>query len=253
MAKKKKKQSGGAPEWMVTYGDMMSLLLCFFVILVSMSEMKQDQKFQKVRESIKRAFGYQGGLGHIPGIEAPTNTLEKQLSDLIMRKWQLQLGKSSEEGIEGQNPAVVRVREGLEYIIGGRVPFEPGQAELLDYAEQQLDAFADLIRGMNNKIRVRGHTASVSSDVYAPFPSLDSLTYARANAVKQYLISRGIREERISVEACGDNEPLVTQAYDANTRADNDRVSIIVTENLIEDFGGSPNDYNTDLLDEGPN
>ena len=253
MAKKKKKQSAGAPEWMVTYGDMMSLLLCFFVILVSMSEMKQDQKFQKVRESIKRAFGYQGGVGYIPGIETPTNTLEKQLSDLIMRKWQLQLGKSAEEGIEGQNPAVVRVREGLEYIIGGRVPFEPGQADLLDYAKQQLDAFADLIRGMNNKIRVRGHTATVPPDVYAPFASLDDLTYARANAVKQYLISRGIREERISVEACGNNEPLVTQAYDPKSRADNDRVSIIVTENLIEDFRGSPHHNNTDLLDEGPN
>ena len=46
--KKKNKGGGGAPEWMVTFGDMMSLLLCFFVILVSMSEMKQDQKFQEV-------------------------------------------------------------------------------------------------------------------------------------------------------------------------------------------------------------
>ena len=52
-------------DWVVTYGDMMTLLFCFFLILISMSEIKQDQKFQDVRESIKRAFGYQGGVGFV--------------------------------------------------------------------------------------------------------------------------------------------------------------------------------------------
>ena len=51
------KSKGGAPEWMVTYGDMMTLLLCFFVIIVSMSEIKKDEKFLQVLESIRSAFG----------------------------------------------------------------------------------------------------------------------------------------------------------------------------------------------------
>ena len=42
----------GAPEWLVTYGDAMTLLLCFFVIIVSMSEVKKDERFQRVMERL---------------------------------------------------------------------------------------------------------------------------------------------------------------------------------------------------------
>ncbi len=57
MARKPKKPEDGAPAWVVTYGDMMSLLLTFFIILVSMSELKQDHKFQRVMKSVRQAFG----------------------------------------------------------------------------------------------------------------------------------------------------------------------------------------------------
>ncbi len=249
MAKKKKPKLEGAPDWMVTYGDMMTLLLCFFVILVSMSELKQDQKFQKVAESMKRAFGYQGGIGSVTGQIPPTNTLEKRLAHLLIKKFQLQIGKSSDEGIEGENPSVKTVREGLEYTIGGQVSFEPGKAILLDAAKQQLDLFAKTIMGINNKIRIQGHTARISPNLYQPFTTLDDLSYARGTAVKEYLINKGLREQRIAVEVCGDNEPLRTQAYDAGSRATNDRVSIIVTENLIEEFLGSPEKENENVLE----
>jgi chemotaxis protein MotB len=249
VAKKKKASGGGAPEWMVTFGDMMSLLLCFFVILVSMSEMKEDEKFMKVRDSIKRAFGYQGGAGSIPGNIAPTNTLQKQLTDLLMRKWQLRLGKTTVEGIEGQSPSVKKVRDGLEFIIGGAVSFEPGKAVLLEHAKKELDYFADMIRGMKNKVRVRGHTARIPQEVYLPFRSLDELTYARALAVKQYLISKAIVPVRITMEACSDNEPLRSQAYDNQARAMNDRVSIVVSENLVEEYQGIPAPDDRDIID----
>ncbi|MBN2374911.1 MAG: OmpA family protein [Sedimentisphaerales bacterium] len=249
MARKKKPKLEGAPEYMVTYGDMMTLLLCFFVILVSMSEMKQDQKFQKVAESMKRAFGYQGGAGFITGQIPPTNTLEKRLTHLLIRKFRLQIGKSSDEGIEGENPSVQTVREGLEFTIGGQVSFEPGKAVLLDAAKKQLGLFAETIMGMNNKIRIQGHTARIPPNLYQPFNTLDDLSYARGMAVKDYLISKGLREQRIAVEVCGDNEPIRTQAYDTNSRTANDRVSIIVTENLIEEYLGSPEKETENILE----
>lgn len=249
--KKKKKADEGAPAWMVTFGDMMSLLLCFFVILVSMSEFKQTERFQKVMESIKRAFGYKGGAGWTPGLVAPNNTLDKQMAQLIMRKWQLQIGKSTEEGIEGENPSVKTVREGLEYTVGGRVSFEPGRAKLLEQAKEQLGIFADVIRGMNNKIRIRGHAARKAPAQYHPFAGLDDLSYARALAVKKYFIALGIRPERITCEACGDNEPLRTQTYDESGRAYNRRVSIVVTENLVEEYIGAPAQKNQGDLANG--
>ncbi len=61
--KKQKKDSGGVPEWVVTYGDMMSLLLCFFILLAAFSELKREHEYQRVVTAVKEAFGYSGGVG----------------------------------------------------------------------------------------------------------------------------------------------------------------------------------------------
>ena len=241
LKKKNKGGGGGAPEWMVTYGDMMGLLLCFFVILVSMSEMKDDQRYQDVLESIKRAFGFQGGTGYVPGDTLPANTNSEEFMNLIMRKFQLQVGKSSEQGIEGENPSVKTISDGLEFTIGGSVSFEIGKAQLLESGRKQLIMLSDIIQGMNTKIRIRGHTSRISAERHPSFKSLDDLSYARALAVKECLVSQGIRAERITLEACADNEPLELQAYDDEKRGINDRASLIVTENLIEKFRGTTN------------
>ncbi len=226
---------------MVTYGDVMGLLLCFFVIIVSMSEVKQNKRFEDVTESIRRALGgKKAGMGFTPGKFDPKNTVASALPNLIMRKWQLQLGKSAEEGIEGENPSVRNVREGLEFTFGGQLTFEPGRAKLLEAGKKQLETFSELLQGMNTKIKIQGHAATKPASMYAPFRSLDELSYARAMAVKEFLVEKGIRKERITVEACGDNEPIHAQAYDEQARAMNRRVSIIVTESLVEDYAGQP-------------
>jgi len=239
MAKKKKKPvMEGAPDWMVTYGDMMTLLFCFFVILVSMSELKEDEKFMKVRESIHRTFGYKGGIGRTPGEASPNNTYDTKKTQLIMRKFQLMIGKSTDEGIEGANPSVKKIREGHEFTLGGQVSFEQGRAVLLETAQKQLAEFTKIIEGMNTKVRVRGHASRNPLPADSPFGNLDELSYARARAVKDFLVQQGIREERITCEACGDNEPLLAQAYDSASRAVNRRVSIIVTDNLVQQYQG---------------
>jgi len=53
----------GVPEWVVTYGDMMSLLLCFFILLSAFSELKKPREYQRVIDSIKEALGLDGGQG----------------------------------------------------------------------------------------------------------------------------------------------------------------------------------------------
>ncbi|MCP4708843.1 MAG: OmpA family protein [Planctomycetes bacterium] len=247
--KKKSKESGGAPEWMVTFGDMMSLLLCFFVILVSMSELKQDQRYQDVMESIKRAFGYQGGVGHIPENTQPVNTNEDVFRNLEMLKFQLMEGQTNDQGIEGENPSVKMVREGLEVIIGGQVSFELGKAQLLDEGKKQLATLFEPIVGLNNKIRIKGHSARIPDNRYEPFANLYDLSYARACAVNDYLVGLGIKEERITLEACADKEPLRVMAYDDISRSINDRVSIVITENLMGDHIGAPSLKTNGIID----
>lgn len=227
---------------MVTYGDMMTLLFCFFLILVSMSEVKKDDKFEEFVESIRRAFGFQGGAGYILGQALPnTNTYDdKKMTQMIMEKFLLQKGESTEEGIDGDKPSVRTIREGSEYTFGGQISFEPGKARLLDPVKIQLAEFAQEFRGLNTKIRIRGHAARKPPWQYSPYESLDDLSYQRALAVKGFLVGEGIRQERITVEACGDNEPLLARAYDEAGRAKNRRVDVIVTENLVEQYMGQP-------------
>ena len=106
--------------------------------------------------------------------------------------------------------------------------------------------FSELIRGYNNKIRIRAHASRVPPDRYRPFASLDDLSYARGVAVKACLVNNGVSEENITVEACGDNEPVRVQAYDEVSRAVNRRVSIIITDKLVEEYQGDPETTSSD-------
>ena len=89
MIKKAEKKEEGAPAYMLTYGDMMTLLLCFFVILVAMSEIKEDRKYDDVVRSIQEAFGYAGGVGRIRTDMAPLNSsLDKTRQSMHgWRRW----------------------------------------------------------------------------------------------------------------------------------------------------------------------
>src|SRR4030042_4619870 len=58
----------GAPEWLLTYGDMMSLLLTFFIMLAGMSTIKQEDKYQAIADSMRRQFGHDATIfSAVPG------------------------------------------------------------------------------------------------------------------------------------------------------------------------------------------
>jgi chemotaxis protein MotB len=94
MAKKKEKSEAGAPAWMITYGDMMSLLLCFFIMLVAMSEIKAEEKFEQVMQSLREAFGYQGGMGAVPTLEPPKISMLQRLESIVIPRKIKKIGKA---------------------------------------------------------------------------------------------------------------------------------------------------------------
>ena len=240
MSRKKEEAPQGAPLWVITYGDMMSLLLCFFVILVAMSEVKQDENFRKVMESIREAFGYVGGVGRVPTDESPDNSMIARLQTMNFRNLKFEVGESPDEGMEGRSTTVRKIREGLEFRLGGQTAFEENLAELLPTAKRDLDKIAPHIVGHNTKIEIRGHTARESAPAKDGEPVDDwDLSYARARAVAEYLQGRGIPMARIRLTACGATEPLKVQAYDRKTKAINRRGELIVTEALVQEFDGT--------------
>ena len=79
MARTSKRSRPGIPEWVVTFGDMMALLLCFFILLQMFSELKQDREYQRVITAIKEAFGYSGGIGVLPINDPPVRSIVETL------------------------------------------------------------------------------------------------------------------------------------------------------------------------------
>jgi len=214
--------------------------LCFFIMLVAMSEIKQEDKFRQVADSIRQAFGYDSALFSAPGDETPMNSLIRELQAIIIPPNESREGDTDEEGIEGRVQKVTDVREGIEIVVGGKITFDRFSAVLKPAADERIARAAEKIRGKNTKVIVRGHATSEPLPPDSPYDSPMRLSYARAEAVAGALERHGVRPIRIRIEANGDREPINSQAYTEGRRAANRRVEIIVTEALVQDYAGQP-------------
>jgi chemotaxis protein MotB len=233
-------KAGGAPDWMVTYGDMMTLLLCFFVMLLSMSDIKKDEQFRQVVRSIRKAFGYSNSVQVAPGDVDPVNSIVQELQAIVVPSHESREGDSNDEGIEGRVRKVTDVRDGIEIVVGGRISFDRFSAMLKPLAEERIAGVAELIRGKNTKIIVRGHATAEPLPEDSVYESPLELSFMRAQAVADALERNGVRPARMRLEAVGDREPINRQAYTEERQAVNRRVEIIVTESLLEDYVGRP-------------
>jgi chemotaxis protein MotB len=242
MAKKKCKcPPPGAPEWVVTYGDMMSLLLTFFILLASLSEIKKEDEYQAIVAEVKKAFGLSGGGGPMPSTMDPQTSLIQRLEEMELRHKKSDYeGSADDPGIDGKEVTVTNVRQGLRYVVGGVITFEPGSAELTNEARAALKHAAELIRGYNNIVELSGHAGSMEVVSGSDYPDLDTLSYARAKAAADYLASDEvrIRRERLRLVASAQYEPLEPRAYDFVTQTPNRRVEVVVTESLMQDKKG---------------
>ena len=231
----------GAPDWMVTYGDLMTLLLCFFVILVSMSEIKEDERFHQVIESLRAALGgHQGAREPIPGLRAAqANTLIQRLLEIDPPLRENNRGDTDVEGIEGVKFRVTNVRDGIEVVVGGTITFDRFSATLKPEARNIVRKVAERLRGYNHKVLVRGHATREPLPPDSIYADARDLSYERAKAVVHQLERSGVRDIRLTPIPVGDTEPLVRQAYTEERRAINRRVGILVTEDLIQDYAGT--------------
>ena len=238
MAKKKKKPPEGAPDWLLTYGDMMSLLLCFFIILVSLSEIKKEDQYKAIVEEIKSAFGMKGGGGVVPAKFDPKMSVPERIEDVqLPRRKEKNKSQSPQEGVTGKTETVRALRP-AEYIVkGGPIPFEPGSSRLLPEHRQMLRQIADEIRGHRTKLEIRGHAAP-NEVVYA---DVWTLSTQRARAVMAYLTSDevGLDPARMRLVSCGDHEVVVQRAFPSNLEEKNRRVEVVETTMLVEDLDQS--------------
>ncbi|MCC5822981.1 MAG: OmpA family protein [Phycisphaerales bacterium] len=242
MAKRKPRPKAEVPEWVVTYGDLMSLLLTFFILLAAFSELKQPREYQKVLDAIKEALGVQGGMGVSQVRDSTNNSMvnffrEKAKRDGDLRNTQEDIDPS----VVGRQDKSAIIQEGALHAIGGSIIFEPGSADLSRTGREMLrNEVAPKIRGLRYITRVVGHAWGMEDRRQGY--SHDELAFRRANAVTDFLVREcGVDAAILRTESAGDHEPMVLAAGPGQDDGVNRRVQIYQSGRTIEQVHPDPN------------
>jgi len=235
---------GGIPEWVVTFGDMMSLLLTFFIMLVSMSEIKQEERFQALVDSMRRRFGHDlTRASLVPGQnQVRTSALRKMATMGRARRADIMRGGDKVRAPVGENPQVRIIRPGDDRTIGGMIHFDEGSAELSEENKRHLQITAQEIGGKPQKIEIRGHTTPKPAALKSPAQNAPShyrdnwdLAYTRCHRTMEFLIGIGIERTRIRISVAADNEPVYTGTEPIELMK-NSRVEVFMLNEQVQDL-----------------
>ncbi len=251
--------------WAIPYGDLVTLLLAFFVVMYAISTLNEG-KYRVVSESLNAAFDGAprsitpiqigeptGAIGSGPptpfqvdaGSRNLVNLTDRLRADALITPIELlQLeGEASQadaqlDAIQRQveralGPLImadqVRVsREGLwiEVNIRSDVLFASGSAALSSAAREAIDQLASVLRELPNELRIEGHTDS-QPIASAMFPSNWELSGARAASVIRLLEGQGVDPRRMAAIGFGEKRPVADNATPAG-RASNRRVMLVI-------------------------
>jgi chemotaxis protein MotB len=223
----------GAPAWVVTFGDLMSLLLCFFVLMLSFSEMDR-KKYKIISGSLANAFGIQRKT---PVFESPKGQkiIAKDFDQaIIVNKIKEKLAKPLVVEIDknfNEMKDLIEVNvTGNQVAIRlmGETTFDLGKAEIRPQMLPLLVKIGALLNGTRGEIIIAGHTDNLPLRG-GPYKSNLGLSMARAASVADFFLKKvSIDPERISTMGFGEHRPLATNDTKQG-REKNRRVEIILT------------------------
>jgi len=259
----------GLPPWMGTFADLMSLLMCFFVLLLSFSEM-DAMKFKRLAGSMAQAFGVQNKLNVTDIPATPINEIWQRTEDVTELSLDVECAQeyTEEQGQDGYDAGVkVRVKEKLQELLDSteRDAFElaaalnqqisDGQVEVetrgrliiirirekgsfISGSAEMSAAYKDVMREVkavlmqkNGKIEVQGHTDDIPIRT-SRFRSNWELSSSRAVSVAMELMKGGeLPSTRFEVAGFADTVPLAANDSSEN-RARNRRVEILIKQGL---------------------
>ncbi|TVR08508.1 MAG: hypothetical protein EA385_09980 [Salinarimonadaceae bacterium] len=244
MAKRKEEPPTGAPAWIVTFADLMSLLVAFFVMVVAFSTMDQ-RKLQVVAGSMREAFGVNPQSRFAGIIEQDALPVATHLRNVRLIRPEDSTDFTNPNDFDRSEPAlqppvdsnfalaaaslrqalrdlpeildvsrnvIIEVtEEGLDISLvdqDGRSMFPEGSVQPYDRTRRVLEAVAPVIRRMPNRISIAGHTAAArpgAVTVEEPW----SITSGRAVTVREILAGSGLPGDRFAaVAGRADNDPM---------------------------------------------
>ncbi len=265
MSRKKKPEEGGggSPAWMSTFSDLMNLLLCFFVLLFSMSSIDAE-KFEEVAASLQASFSiFDGGATSITegnlissgvsqlnelndyytnmGTNQDENTEMSQESihayeeykEEQMKEESEQLSENLEQQLENQglmSTGDVDIDFTTQYVsmnLNGALLFDSGEANIKDEAATFMSKMGEVLKNYSDyDIQIIGHTDTVPMAGGSKYSDNMELSQGRAYSVFKYLIdNKGMSPTNMECIGRGEYEPIASNDT-AEGRAQNRRVEI---------------------------
>ncbi len=209
---------------MLTYADLITLLLGLFIVLYAVSKVDAG-KYQEVAGVFEHMFGGKVIVSNADRSNAITPLqLQSERAELI-KKIQTAVGTSQ----FGSGVTITKNERGITIHMLEKLLFASGAADVKATAFVTLDSIASVIRTLPNDVRVEGHTDTMPIAT-AEFPSNWHLSVSRAVNTAYYLITRhGLNPDKIAVVGYSEFKPLVDNSTDEN-RARNRRVDIVIID-----------------------
>lgn len=233
----------GAPAWMATFADLVTLLMCFFVLLFAMSTTQQET-YKELVKSLRSALGAQAvpesgtreGLTMHPipsektmdsqSVDELGGMIEKELDDIVSEVRELVLFNKL-----GGEVSVTKTEAGVVITMSDLLLFSAGGTQLSPKGMEILEKVASVLSRLAYHVKIRGHTDSepITSSIY---PSNWELSSARASTVARLLVANGVPPFYISAEGYAQYHPVASNDT-ALGRARNRRVEIVYERDSI--------------------
>lgn len=221
-------------RWMLTYVDLITLLMIFFIIMYTISNVNA-KKFSQLSASLNHAF-----VGEATGVfvgEAPGPSMITGISGSKNEQNNMQEARAEIEryirdhGLQGKVTVTLEER-GLIISLKEVLLFDSGSDSVKPQAKATIASVGKIIGVLPNSLRVEGNTDNLPIHT-SNFPSNWVLSVSRAINVVEFLIDNsGIKPERLSVVGYGEYRPIVPNDTE-NNRAKNRRVDIVVLKQAL--------------------
>jgi len=236
--KRREEKEPNHERWLLTYSDLITLLMIFFVVMYASSTVSTD-KYKKLSRSLNAAFDSGGGKTIIGNdsaisisdpstnvIDTPTvesKTAEENQMEAIKKNVDKYL---KQNGLSNSVSTKIDER-GLQVSLTSTLLFDSGKADVKAESIKKLISIGKILNKVDNYVRIEGHTDSTPINNYE-FSSNWQLSAIRATNVTELLISQaGIYPKRISAVAYGENRPVANNTTEIG-KAKNRTVDIII-------------------------
>ena len=231
MRRRRRREEGTGDNWMTTYSDMVTLLLCFFVLLYTFSNL-DVQRFRSVLASFQGSSGVLNGsesiIPHDVNVEREEGDLES-LKDIL---------EAYAIGEELDTEITITLEErGLIIRFMDRILFDPGKADIKPESLEILDSIAEILSReefRDRLIKIEGHADTTPVSPADGFPTNWELSAIRATNVLRYFVEeKDIEGSRISSSGYSYYRPIAPNDTREN-KAKNRRVDIVILNSTYE-------------------